>query len=114
MRTVLRSASDRAGGPVTVRIAVTDDGFLVEDDAGELPPEDCEMLLEHGRMSAYDVTGLGLTVARTLAGVHRWEAAATPGEAGLCFAVTDAETLVEGDGSSIAGDSVTPGLDRDD
>ena len=114
MRTVLRSASDRAGGPVTVRLSVTDEGFVVEDDAGELPPEDCEMLLEHGRMSAYDVTGLGLTVARTLAGVHRWEVAAAPGEIGLRFTVTGAETLLEGDGGIVAGGSAISDLGRDD
>ena len=113
MRTVLRSASDRADGPVTVRVAVTREGFVVEDDAGELPPEDCDMLLEHGRMSAYDVTGLGLTVARTLAGVHRWDVAATPGETGLRFTVTNAETLVEGDGPFVAEGSAAPGVDRD-
>ena len=100
MRTVVRSASDRAAGPVTVRVAVTEDGFTVEDDAGELPPEDCEMLLEHGRMTAYDVSGLGLIVARTLARVHRWEVEAVPGESGLRFVVRGAETLVEGDGSA--------------
>ena len=96
LRTVFRSASDRATGPVTVRVSVTDDGFVVEDDAGALPAEDCEMLLEYGRMSTYDVTGLGLVVARTLAQVHRWTVDAAPGEEGLRFLVTDAETLVEG------------------
>ena len=114
MRSVLRSAADRAGGPVTVRVAVTDEGFVVEDDAGELPPEDCEMLLEHGRMSAYDVTGLGLIVARTLARVHRWEVEATPGEAGLRFTVTGAETFVETDGPSSRADSMRPWLDPGD
>jgi PAS domain-containing protein len=114
LRTVFRSAHDRADGSVTVRVAVTDDGFVVEDDAGELPPEDAEMLLEHGRMSAYDVTGLGLIVARTLAGVHRWEADAVPGEAGLRFVVTGAETLIEADGPSLAEGSASPELDVED
>lgn len=111
LRSVLRSAADRAGGPVTVRVAATDDGFVLEDDAGELPPEDCEMLLEHGRMSAYDVTGLGLTVARTLARVHRWEIEAAPGGAGLCLTVTGAETLLEDGGSSPTVDPTRPRLD---
>jgi signal transduction histidine kinase len=97
LRTVFRSASDRAEGPVAVRISVTRDGFVVEDDAGELPAEDCDMLLEHGRMSTYDVTGLGLVVARTLAQVHRWEVDAVPGDAGLRFVVTGAEALVGDD-----------------
>jgi signal transduction histidine kinase len=97
IRTVLRSASDRADGTVTARITVTDDGFVVEDDAGTIPPEDCEMLLEHGRMSTYDVTGLGLIVARTLAQVHRWDVSAVPGDAGLRFVVTGAETLLDED-----------------
>jgi len=107
LRTVLRSAVDRATGRVTVGLTVTDDGFVIEDDAGELPAEDCEMLLEHGRMSTYDVTGLGLVVARTLAQVHRWEVDAVPGDSGLRFVVTDAEALVEGDAESTSlADSV--------
>jgi signal transduction histidine kinase len=114
LRTVVRSALDRADGPVTVRLAVTEDGFAVEDDAGELPPEDCEMLLEHGRMTVYDVTGLGLIVARTLAQVHRWDVDATPGEAGLRFVVTNAEALVESDGPSLAEGSTDAELESDD
>lgn len=114
MQTVVRSALDRADGPVSVRVAVTESGFVIEDDAGDLPLEDCEMLLEHGRMTAYDVTGLGLIVARTLAQVHRWDVDAAPGEAGLRFTVTDAETFVESDGSSLADGSTGAELESDD
>jgi len=109
LRTVLRSAVDRATGRVTVGLTVTDDGFAIEDDAGELPAEDCEMLLEHGRMSTHDVTGLGLVVARTLAQVHRWKVDAVPGESGLRFVVTGAEALVGADAESTSPvDSVDP------
>ncbi|MEF8840238.1 MAG: histidine kinase N-terminal 7TM domain-containing protein [Haloarculaceae archaeon] len=115
LRAVFRSASDRAEGPVTVRVSVTRDGFVVEDDAGELPAEDCDMLLEHGRMSTYDVTGLGLVVARTLAQVHRWEVDAVPGDAGLRFVVTGAEALVEdATGPSPTTDSASSPLDSED
>jgi PAS domain S-box-containing protein len=115
VRTVLRSAFDRSDGPVTVRVAVTEDGFVVEDDAGEVPVEDCEMLLEHGRMSTHEVTGLGLVVARTLAKVHRWDVDAVPAEAGLRFVVTGAETLVEGDtGSSPATGLADAGREIED
>jgi PAS domain S-box-containing protein len=95
LRSVLQSALDRADGAVTVRARVTEDGLMVRDDAGALPPEDCEMLLEHGRASHYDVTGLGLVVAQTLARVHHWEVAAEPAERGLSVVLTGAETAPE-------------------
>jgi signal transduction histidine kinase len=88
----LRSAADRAEGPVTVRASLTDDGFVLEDDAGPLTPGECEMLLQHGRTSTHDTSGMGLVVARVVAGVHGWTVRADPGESGLRLVVEGART----------------------
>ncbi|MFC7229029.1 PAS domain-containing protein [Salinirubellus salinus] len=97
LRSVFQSSLDRVdeGEPVEVRVRVTDDGLELTDDAGSIPPGDCEMLLEHGQTSHYEVTGLGLVVARTLAQVHHWEVEAEPHADGVRVRVTGAETAVE-------------------
>jgi signal transduction histidine kinase len=97
LRSVFQSSLDRVeeGAPVEVRVRVTDDGLELTDDAGSIPPGDCEMLLEHGQTSHYEVTGLGLVVARTLARVHHWEVEAEPHAGGVKVRVTGAETVVE-------------------
>ena len=98
LRSVFQSSLDRVedGEVVEVRVRVTRDGLVLTDDAGALPQGDCEMLLEHGQTSHYEVTGLGLVVARTLASVHHWDVSAEPAADGLCVRVTGAKTVPEG------------------
>ena len=101
LRSVFQSSLDRVedGAAVEVRVRVTEDGLEMADDAGSLPAGDCEMLLEHGQTSHYEVTGLGLVVARTLASVHHWDVDAEPADDGLRVRVTGAKTVVEGPAS---------------
>lgn len=71
---ILRSALDRGdtATATTVRARLTDEGFVIEDTAGIVPSEDAEMLLSYGYSTKYSGTGLGLSVARTVANAHRW------------------------------------------
>ena len=69
---VFRSACDRADVSTTVRVTLTDDGFVIDDTSTPVPPEDVELLLNYGYSTKYQGTGLGLSVARTLAAVHQW------------------------------------------
>jgi signal transduction histidine kinase len=96
LETVFRSARDRADGTASVRVDLTDDGFTVTDTGRYVPPEDAKLLLDYGYTTKYPGTGLGLSVARTLARVHRWHIDIDPTYTdGLRVVVSGAVTLSE-------------------
>ena len=73
VRTVLRSAEHRWRRGMTVEASLTDDGFVVEDTGEPVSFDQADRLLQYGYTTAYRGRGLGLSVAKTLAEVHRWD-----------------------------------------
>ncbi|MFB6130959.1 MAG: histidine kinase N-terminal 7TM domain-containing protein [Salinigranum sp.] len=73
LRTILRSADHRRTPEMVVEAYLTDDGFVVEDTGETIPPDQADVLLTYGYTTAYRGRGLGLSVAKTLAEVHRWD-----------------------------------------
>jgi signal transduction histidine kinase len=72
LHTLFRSVRDRTEEEATVRVTLTDDGFVVEDTATGIDPQDAEVFLSYGYTTKYPGTGLGLAVARVLATGNDW------------------------------------------
>lgn len=75
-----QSGNDDAGTKVTVTVAVTDDGFLVEDDGVGIPPEDRDRVLEWGYSTGG--TGVGLGIVSLVAERHGWTVSVGESEEG--------------------------------
>ena len=73
--------TDGAGtdSPVTVRVGPLADrsGFYVEDTGVGIPPDERQVVLEHGHSTDDDGTGLGLTIVQQIARDHDWELTVT-------------------------------------
>lgn len=93
LHTLFRSVRDRTEAEATVRVTLTDDGFVVEDTATGINPQDAEVFLSYGYTTKYPGTGLGLAVARVLATGNEWGIEIDTDYAdGLRVVVTDAST----------------------
>lgn len=90
VRNLLRNALAAGGDPSQVRAEVRSDGTVVEvtvlDRGPGLPPGEAETLFERHRSRRAGGTGLGLSVARTIAEAHDGTLAAhTRDGGGACF-----------------------------
>lgn len=87
------------GDDVTVRVAATDDGFVVADDGAGIPPEVRDDVFERGFSTSDDSTGFGLTIVREIAEAHGWTVSV--GESGP--AVSDGRDESEPSGDDLSG-----------
>jgi PAS domain S-box-containing protein len=77
-----RNALEHAGPGVSVVVADTDDGFVIEDDGPGFPVEGRERLFEPGVSEAPGGTGFGLNIVRNMAEAHGWSVRADDGDGG--------------------------------
>ena len=80
-----RAADEEEGvdtAEITVRVAPTPDGFVIEDDGRGIAPDERERVFEPGASQAADGTGFGLYIVRTIAEAHGWTVRATAGDHG--------------------------------
>ena len=114
LHTLFRSVRDRTQEEATVRVTLTDDGFVVEDTATGIDPQDAEVFLTYGYTTKYPGTGLGLAVARVLATGHEWDIAIdTDYVDGLRVVVSGAATTLD-DPDAGPADSEPATADADD
>ena len=76
------SSGGAAGGPVTVRIGKTTDGFFVADDGPGIPSTDRDRVFDPGYADADGGTGLGLTIVKQIATAHGWTVTVTESDTG--------------------------------
>jgi signal transduction histidine kinase len=69
-------------GGVAVRVAATDDGFLVADDGPGIAAADRDRVFEPGYTADESGTGLGLTIVERIAHAHGWTVSAGASDAG--------------------------------
>ena len=70
------------GGPLTVTVGRTDDGFFVADDGTGIPDDEREAILEWGTTTSEAGTGLGLSIIQQIADAHGWTLSVTESDAG--------------------------------
>ncbi|MFC6953318.1 PAS domain-containing protein [Halorubellus litoreus] len=86
-----RNAVDHGDSTSRIRVAVTEDGFVVADDGDGLPADAREDLFEYG-VSDGDGTGIGLAVVREIVQAHDWSVRCTESaDGGARFEFTTAE-----------------------
>ena len=73
--------TDHAGGPVTVQVGPTDEGFYVADDGPGIPENERQSVFEHG-YSGSDGTGFGLAIVESIAEAHGWSVRLTESRSG--------------------------------
>ncbi|WP_135829028.1 PAS domain S-box protein [Halorussus halobius] len=75
-------ARERADVTVEVGALAGGGGFYVADDGPGIPPEEREVVFEHGHTTDEDGTGFGLAIVSTIADAHGWEVAITDSDDG--------------------------------
>ena len=80
-RTQEDAAEDDYDG-VTVRVAPTESGFVVEDDGTGIPADDRNKVLEAGYTNSEAGTGFGLSIVQQIVQGHDWTLSVTDGSAG--------------------------------
>jgi signal transduction histidine kinase len=114
VRNLVRNALAAGGEPSQVRAEVRSDGDVVEvsvlDRGPGLPPGEEETLFERHRSRRAGGTGLGLSVARTIAEVHEGSLTARPRPGGGACFVLRLPTLASqfGDDEAEAGTGPEP------
>lgn len=68
-------------GGVAVRVAATDDGFLVADDGPGIDAADRDRVFDPGYTADGSGTGLGLTIVERIARAHQWTVSVGPSDA---------------------------------
>ncbi|WP_227132982.1 histidine kinase N-terminal 7TM domain-containing protein [Halorubellus salinus] len=76
LRSAYRFAA--ANGATTVRVAPTDDGFVLEDDGDPIAPEDVERVFDHGDAVPTAEAGMALPNVRSLGRVQGWRVDVDP------------------------------------
>jgi PAS domain S-box-containing protein len=81
---LFRNAIEHGGSGVTVTVGRLPDGegFYVEDDGAGIPPDQQEMVFDHGVTYNEDGTGFGLSIVSDIAKAHDWVASVTDGADG--------------------------------
>jgi PAS domain S-box-containing protein len=82
LENLYRNSVEHGGETVTVCVAVTDDGFLVEDDGPGIPPSVREDVLQPGYTTEADGSGIGLMIVTHVADAHDWSLAIGEGSQG--------------------------------
>ncbi|RXK50360.1 PAS domain-containing sensor histidine kinase [Halorientalis pallida] len=73
---LFRNSVEHGDGPVSVRVDITDDGFVVADDGPGLPDGDPDWLFEPGESGDADGSGIGLAIVAEIATAHGWSVTA--------------------------------------
>ena len=93
LENLYRNSVEHTESDVTVRIAATDDGFLVADDGPGIPLSVRESVLEGDYSTEDGGLGIGLMVVDHVASAHGWELTIGDStEGGACFRFSNVET----------------------
>ena len=93
LENLYRNSVEHTESDVTVRIAATDDGFLVADDGPGIPLSVRESVLEGDYSTEDGGLGIGLMVVDHVASAHGWELAIGDStEGGACFRFSNVAT----------------------
>jgi signal transduction histidine kinase len=89
---LFRNSIEHAGESVSVRVASTDDGFLVEDDGSGISASERDDVFEPGYTTDRDGTGFGLNIVKAIAEAHGWHVDITDGSmGGARFTISNVE-----------------------
>jgi len=83
----------RQSGELRITVALTEDGFVYEDD-GRGIDADHDRLFDYGYTTSSDGTGLGLRIVETMAQTHGWSVRVDPDHDGARFVFSGAVTSV--------------------
>ena len=67
-----RNAIEHAGEESVVRVGRSSTGFYVEDDGPGIPENERERVFDSGYTTGEEGTGMGLSIAETIATAHGW------------------------------------------
>jgi PAS domain S-box-containing protein len=79
---LFRNASEHGGEDVSVTVGPLPDGMYIADDGPGIPQDQRGEVFEHGVSTDDDGSGYGLSIVRTIARAHGWDAEMTEGETG--------------------------------
>ncbi|KAA9398111.1 PAS domain-containing sensor histidine kinase [Haloarcula sp. CBA1130] len=80
-----RNAIEHAGAECTVVVSTPSherNGFSIADDGPGIPPDDRELVFEHGYSTNSDGTGFGLSIVQSIAEAHGWSVTVSESEMG--------------------------------
>lgn len=81
-----RNAIEHAGADCSVVVSTPgpheQTGFSIADDGPGIPPDDRELVFEHGYSTNADGTGFGLSIVQSIAEAHGWSVAVSESEMG--------------------------------
>jgi PAS domain S-box-containing protein len=78
-----RNAIEHAGAECTVVVSAPgahENGVSIADDGPGIPPDDRELVFEHGYSTSSDGTGFGLSIVQSIAKAHGWSVAVSESE----------------------------------
>ena len=70
---LFRNAVGHGGPDVTIRVGPLAEGFYVEDTGDGIPPDEREIVFDHGYTTGYSGSGIGLTIVSRIAQSHDWD-----------------------------------------
>lgn len=79
---LFRNSIEHGGEAVAIRVASTDDGFLIEDDGPGIPESERDEVFNAGYTTEPDGTGFGLNIVKAIVDAHDWEIAISEGSMG--------------------------------
>jgi PAS domain S-box-containing protein len=78
-----RNAIEHAGAECTVVVSAPEaheNGVSIADDGPGIPPDDRDLVFEHGYSTNSDGTGFGLSIVQSIAKAHGWSVAVSESE----------------------------------
>ena len=94
LENLFRNCVEHGGSDVTVTVARTNEGFVVEDDGPGIPPDRREQVFEMGYTTNDDGTGFGLNIVRSIADAHGWDVSiGESADGGARFEFSGIETI---------------------
>jgi len=81
-RNAIEHAADGDDGPLSIRVAEREDGFVVADDGVGIPDGERETVFEWGYSTSETGTGFGLAIVEEVAEAHDWSVSLAESDAG--------------------------------
>lgn len=92
LENLFRNSVEHAGESVELRVAGTEDGFVIADDGPGIPESERDRVFDAGYTTARDGTGFGLNIVQAVVEAHDWNIAIAESErGGARFEISDVD-----------------------